>query len=1206
MKKVAKVALAIALVLPAAAVNFQVDEIEASTIISGEYAYELNDDGSITIINYGGSEKVLEIPSSIDGLVVSTIGYGAFAESKSIEQLVIPSSVKIIEDNAFSQCSQLMQLTIPNSVVRIGTNAFRGCSSLRSVEIPNSLKELPTGMFFDCTSLESVSIPEGITSIGANVFGNCYSLRDVTLPNTLTTIGDGMFANCVSLESIDIPTGVTVIGTNAFAGCLTLTSISVPNTVKTIGQSAFKDCIALESIVLPDSILGMGYAAFSGCASLKTVNIPAGLTRLTNAVFSGCSSLESIEIPSTITELGDSVFSGCVSLKDITLPNSITEIGKETFQYCSSLENITLPEDLKEIPIGLFRYCDSLKQVHVPNGVTNIEGYAFADCQSLESVSLPNTIVSGGLAVGIFSNSPKVEVSVPAGSVAYNYMANLGNSVKYKVLDSDRINLDKSEMTLNMGDEYTYNALFSNYNLISNTDLTWSSSNPEIVSVDVNGKITALEEGDSVIRAEHANGLVGESNVKVEDIHIPLQSITLSYTEASIQKNQTLALRAMISPNNTTDSKALTWTSSDVNVATVSATGVVSARTPGKVTISARSETGIVATCEVEVTSSIENVSLNLTAIVLDEGAEQNLRASINPIDTTDDKTLTWSSSNESVASVDSEGNVRAISKGYATIAVVATNGKRAECTITVNEKALDIPIISLQLNKTELNLIEGDEEALSASINPSDTTDDKTLTWESSDVNVATVDDSGKVIAIAPGQVTITVTSSNGKTAQCVVNVEMEEIEITSVTLNKETLLLRGTSSEQLIATINPSDTTSDKTLTWTSSDEKVAIVDDSGNVSAVAPGQAIISVTTSNAITDTCTVSVVEQDKSALQVVVDQAQELLDGFYTNVSLEILMTSIDAANTVLEDAQATQEEIDAQEALVEEATQQLVERAEETLLESLSSAVASAKQMAANFTQEEFANMQQAIDAAEIILNKEVLNISKVEAQTALNTIVQETDKLGVIEARNVLTETINSATAILNGNLTGYVQAEIEALQAKVTQAQGYINTMSEDAPAMNVVNDEIKNLMQNLTITKIEKSHLEAFVQASTTLDAATYTTTTWSVYAQKVSQAQTLLNETYYTQVEIDEVYTQLVDAFTSLRVKVNKTSLKLKIDLVNTIVENKELYKPETIVGVDTLLIQANTTYADPNVSEEALSTLNDQLLIAILKARIIE
>ena len=773
MKKLLKILLVLVISLPVIVFG-AAENNPVSAIVSGDYAYELIDDNSITIINYDGDEKDLTIPSEIDGKTVKRIGYGAFAECKSIETLVIPDTIVAIGDYAFSQCSQLSEITIPDSVVALGQYSLAGCSSLTSVEIPNGISAIPYATFFDCTNLTDVVIPEGVKTIGGMVFGNCRALADIDFPTTLTSIGGNAFLNCTGLKSITVSEGVTSLGSGTFQGCLNLSEINLPNTLVGIGQSAFQDCISLESIVIPESVTGIGYAAFSGCSSLTDVNIPSQVTSIRNATFSGCSSLEELTIPSKITSLGENVFSGCVSLKSMVIPDSVTEIGASTFSNCSNLEEVKLPQNLNRISANLFRYCDSIETVVIPNGVIAVDDTAFADCMNLKSVTFPNTISTSendgnGIGSRIFSNSPKVVASVIEGSVAHTYMRRNGYDF---TLITTGINLDKPELTLNVNESSKYVAILSPYTIANNTSLTWQSSNPEVATVDANGVVTGISEGEATITARNSNGLSASSEVTVTNISAPITNVSLNFSDLEIRKDSSQGLRATITPKETTDDKTLTWESSNPEVATVSSTGVVTARRPGNAIITVRTSNGLTDTCNITVISQITSVHLNLTAITLDEGVSQTLRATINPSDTTDDKTLTWSSSNTNVATVDQEGNVTAVKEGVATITVTTVNGRRAECKITVNKPSENIPIENVSLDKTTLTLEEQEAETLVATINPSDTTDDTTLTWKSSNPEVATVDNNGKVTAVKEGSATITVTTVNGKEATCTVTV--------------------------------------------------------------------------------------------------------------------------------------------------------------------------------------------------------------------------------------------------------------------------------------------------------------------------------------------------------------------------------------------------------------------------------------------------
>ncbi len=252
----------------------------------------------------------------------------------------------------------------------------------------------------------------------------------------------------------------------------------------------------------------------------------------------------------------------------------------------------------------------------------------------------------------------------------------------------------------------------------------------------------------------------------------------------------------------------------------------------------------------------IETIILNKTDITLTKGTSETLQATINPSDTTDDKTLKWTSSNPNIATVDNTGKVTAVGGGTATITVKSQNGKEASCEVKVTSK-----IESISLNKSNITLSKGTSETLKATINPSDTTDDKTLKWTSSNPNIATVDNTGKVTAVGGGTATITVKSQNGKEASCEVKVTSK---IESISLNKSNITLSKGTSETLKATINPSDATDDKTLTWKSEDENIAKVDGNGKVTGVGTGTTNITVITSNGKSAACKVTVVRQTPS------------------------------------------------------------------------------------------------------------------------------------------------------------------------------------------------------------------------------------------------------------------------------------------------------------------------------------------------------
>ncbi len=212
----------------------------------------------------------------------------------------------------------------------------------------------------------------------------------------------------------------------------------------------------------------------------------------------------------------------------------------------------------------------------------------------------------------------------------------------------------------------------------------------------------------------------------------------------------------------------------------------------------------------------VESVTLDNNSLTLTEGDTGSLNASVNP-DNATDKTVVWTSSDESVATVDQNGVVTAVAPGSAVITASA-GGKSDSCEVTVNAYVPPvIPVESVTLDNNSLTLTEGDTGSLNASVNPDNATD-KTVVWTSSDESVATVDQNGVVTAVAPGSAVITA-SAGGKSDSCEVTVNAyvpPVIPVESVTLDNNSLTLTEGDTGSLNVSVNP-DNATDKTVVWT-----------------------------------------------------------------------------------------------------------------------------------------------------------------------------------------------------------------------------------------------------------------------------------------------------------------------------------------------------------------------------------------------------
>lgn len=247
----------------------------------------------------------------------------------------------------------------------------------------------------------------------------------------------------------------------------------------------------------------------------------------------------------------------------------------------------------------------------------------------------------------------------------------------------------------------------------------------------------------------------------------------------------------------------------------------------------------------------VTDVKLNKTNITLTVGGIETLTAEVEPTNATN-KTVMWSSSNDSVAMVDSNGNVTGIGRGFATITAKATDDSNvsATCQVEVKQLVTDINLTDMQINAGEIKQVQA--EVLPENAN------EKTLTWSSSDDTIATVDSNGNVTGINRGTVTITATATDGSNVRATCEVEVKQ-QVADISLNKTELSLYIGREEKLTATVNP-DNANDPTLTWSSNNSEVATVDQNGNVKAISRGEAVITATANDGSgkTATCTVTV------------------------------------------------------------------------------------------------------------------------------------------------------------------------------------------------------------------------------------------------------------------------------------------------------------------------------------------------------------
>lgn len=410
----------------------------------------------------------------------------------------------------------------------------------------------------------------------------------------------------------------------------------------------------------------------------------------------------------------------------------------------------------------------------------------------------------------------------------------------------------------------------------ADSTITWSSNNAAVASVAEDGTVTANAKGTARITAA-SNGKSASCTVTVT---APLNGITINGAASTIKKGTTTKLSVVYDPEDTTDSKAVTWTSSDPSVASVDASGTVTAVADGTATIMAT-----VGTKTATYVITVQEVKLNGISIknttTIHRGESETLAVTYIPENTTDDRTVTWTSSDTNVAAVDGSGRVTAKATGSSVIKA-QVGAHEAECTVTV-----DAPLKSIVPTNPTIDMIKNQTAIIGYKFNPEDTTDSKAVTFTSSDTAVVSVDSGGNLSAKKAGKATVTIAGANSVTATVTVNVK--EIPINEVVLDKKNAKIEKGETASLTASIGPANTTDDdKQIRWESSDTSIATV----SPATTNSGEQVTVTATNKGGKVTITARAANGTKAVCEI--------------DVPIHIESISMDAAKTINRGATAT------------------------------------------------------------------------------------------------------------------------------------------------------------------------------------------------------------------------------------------------------------------------------------------------------------
>jgi len=262
-------------------------------------------------------------------------------------------------------------------------------------------------------------------------------------------------------------------------------------------------------------------------------------------------------------------------------------------------------------------------------------------------------------------------------------------TVKAKAVGVTEVTLDKTELTLTEGEAETLTATVRPDNA-DNKKVTWSSDKTEVATVDGAGKVTAVKPGEAVITVTTEDGgKTASCKVTVKAKVVGVTDVTLDKTELTLTEGETETLTATVRPDNA-DNRKVTWSSDKTEIATVDGAGKVTAVKAGEATVTVTTEDGgKTATCKVTVKAKVvpvTGVDVKPWSVTIGANGTTKLTCTVAPSNATN-RNVRWESDNPSVATVDSDGNVRAVSAGVAKVSAVTEDGGfRSGCTVTVKE----------------------------------------------------------------------------------------------------------------------------------------------------------------------------------------------------------------------------------------------------------------------------------------------------------------------------------------------------------------------------------------------------------------------------------------------------------------------------------------------------------------------------------------
>ena len=563
-------------------------------------------------------------------------------------------------------------------------------------------------LLYGVDKCKTLVLPESLKSIGNRAFSGMSTLEGIVIPNNVTNVGRYAFAEDKELLTAQLSTSCDSLRVGLFANCDTLQAISIPSVVKSMGNYIFENCISLKSVTFEDGT--------------DLLSMGYGASQGEYGLFRDCP-VETLYLGRWLSYNTDaasrSPFYGIKELKNLTFGKNVKLVDKYMFTNCSGLESVYLTDSITSVGLWGFRGCTSLKTVRFSKNLSQVSDYGFYGCTSLDNVKFTASMTS--VADHSFSNCTSLR-NLDLGSS----LLVIGPSAFENDSTLEGIVIPETLYGLGV-------AAFKGCTSLPNVTIRSISSVGKQAFQGCTGlKWVSLSDKTTSLGENSFAGCTGIAYVKSYATTPPEGLVNFP---DDVVANGTLYIPA---GDDVLDEYAYSPTWEDwINVQTM---------------------------------PLVNGIALDKTDANMKAQEKMTILATVSA-DVDANKKIIWTSADEEIATVSSDGIVTAVAVGETDIYAIAADDSsiKASCHITVNPTLAE----SITFDNSALSVKKYHTASIAATVLPAATTNKK-LVWKSSNTDVATVDAEGNINALLAGETTITAsaTDGSGQIAECVVTV--------------------------------------------------------------------------------------------------------------------------------------------------------------------------------------------------------------------------------------------------------------------------------------------------------------------------------------------------------------------------------------------------------------------------------------------------